>query len=494
MVCSAVALLVAGCAIDQDKETAQYKRELNVYATPAPTYNALKPLTLIDAMALANAHNERLARGGEDYLQAIIDKNRAVANFLPTLTFQPAYTIQDAPRGRLAGTSNTGGTGTGVTPGAGGGGTTGTVTGTGSYRKLTGGTQHRFEAPLVGSINLFRAGADVANLKVAQSNIEAQRQLLLDLQAATMLSVAESYYAVLRAERSAAVLTNTLQLQQARLRDVEQQFNNGLATRLAVAQTRAQLENTRVLLVQAQSDVVNGRSTLALIVGVDSVGGPLRDDFRAPLALPTLAEWQESGLRVRPDLAALLAQQQSFRDAVQVAVARYYPSVSLNVSGFLYREFYDDASRWNGILSANLPIFSAGLIRADVRTAWSLLRQASLDLSYGQRQARTEIAQAFENFTAAGKRIDALRDEVAAADEAYQQSRAAFQNGLGLNLDVLTSQDQLLSAQLDLSAAEFDQAVFYLDLRRAAGSLSNIQLAEETGQYPATQPATQPAR
>jgi len=35
--------------------------------------------------------------------------------------------------------------------------------------------------------------------------------------------------------------------------------------------------------------------------------------------------------------------------------------------GFLYREFFSDASKWNAILAANLPIFSAGLIEADVR-------------------------------------------------------------------------------------------------------------------------------
>ncbi len=33
---------------------------------------------------------------------------------------------------------------------------------------------------------------------------------------------------------------------------------------------------------------------------------------------------------------------------------------------------------WNGLISLNLPIFTAGLIHADVREAWSQYRQTVL--------------------------------------------------------------------------------------------------------------------
>jgi hypothetical protein len=54
------------------------------------------PLSLQQAMALANRHNEQLGLSGEDYVQALIEKNRAIANFLPTVGFQPSYTIRDS--------------------------------------------------------------------------------------------------------------------------------------------------------------------------------------------------------------------------------------------------------------------------------------------------------------------------------------------------------------------------------------------------------------
>jgi outer membrane protein TolC len=221
---------------------------------------------------------------------------------------------------------------------------------------------------------------------------------------------------------------------------------------------------------------------------------PLTDNYHAPATLPASENLEAVALRSRFDIASAVASREAARDAVNVAFAQYYPSVSLNVSGFLYREFYDDASRWSAILSANVPIFSAGIIEADVRAAWSRLRQAALNESYLRRQALSEVRQSRENFETAARRIEALRDEVAAADEAFSQANGAFANGLGTNLDALTAQDQLLSSQLDLLSAEFDQTVFYLDLLRATGELSSADVEHTLAtSRPTSSPATHSA-
>ena len=141
---------------------------------------------------------------------------------------------------------------------------------------------------------------------------------------------------------------------------------------------------------------MNARTTLALIVGVDRVDAPLVDDFAAPRSLVPVAEFERDALRLRPDVAASARLLTVAQESVTANVGQYYPSVSLNVTGFLYREYYGDASKWSAILSANLPIFSAGLIQADVRAAWSRLRQAALDESYTRRQALAQVRQSYQ--------------------------------------------------------------------------------------------------
>jgi outer membrane protein TolC len=494
--CAAILLGVTGCAVDQQKEVQLYRDVLDTRVPPVPAYAPGEPLTLPRAMALASTSSEELGLRGEDYVQSLINKNRAVASFLPTVSFQPSFTLEQRASGDASTGTGPGGTGFGNGGTGGGTGTTntGASVGGGGFRNV-GDRSQRFEAPVVGNINLFRGGADVANLRAAEATIAQRRDLLLDVQATVLLNVAQVYYQVLRSERSADVLRNTLAVQEARLKDVEQQFKNGLAIRLSVAQTRAQVDATRVTLVQAESDVRNGRSTLALLVGVPSqvsptVTGPLVDDFRVPADRPAEADYEAQALATREDLRAARSAIEAAREGVRVSVAQYYPSVSLNTTGFLYREFFGDASKWNAILSANLPIFSAGIIQADVRNAWSRLRQAALNESAVRRTILRDVQVAYENVASADRRIKELEDEVAASEEAFQQARNAFQNSLAINLDVLTAQDQLLNAQLQLTSAQFDRTVFYLDLLRTVGRLPDVAATAAT--RPTTEPTTQP--
>lgn len=501
---SAVAglLVLAGCKVDQKKEVAQYRTLLDASSPGRPDYDGRRPLTLAEALATANADNERLGISGEDYVQSLINKNRALAGFLPTVSFQPSYTLQQTAR---VGSANT----TSAVSNPVGGGGTGTGNGTGSgvvtpvaastsiptFRPLTHEVSQSFQAPVVGGINLFRGGYDIANLKAAEATILQRRELLFDTQEAVLINVAQAYYAVLRAEQSADVLRQTLKLQEARLADVTTQFQNGLAIQLTVSQTRAQVDQTRVDLVQADGDVRNGRSTLALLMGVPRVDGPLRDDFQPPQLIESEQELEAVALDHRRDLAAARDATEAARKIVDRSVAEYYPSVSLNVQGFLYREFYSDASKWNAILSMNLPIFSAGLIEADVRQAWSQLRQAKLSESYTQRQVLSDVQTAYENLQTADRRVQELNDEVAAADEAFRQAQSAFRNSLAVYLDVLTAQDQLLSAQLQLTSAQFDRTVYYLDLLRQTGrmTVNEVIHRQATTTQPAAIPASQPS-
>src|SRR4051795_8290501 len=216
-------LIVTGCRVDQQKEVAHYRSVLDAQVPRVPDYVEDEPLALQRALSLANQNNENLGLRGEDYVQALIDKNRAVSNFLPTVSLQPGYTIAQKPNGpvqRSVGSPTSG-----------------------AFRTV-GDTSQRFEAPVVGNINVFRGFGDVYNLKAVEAIIAQRRELLLDLQGTVLLNVAQAYYQVLRSERAVVVLRQSLDLQGARLADVTQQFNNGLATRLSVAQTRAQVDAT----------------------------------------------------------------------------------------------------------------------------------------------------------------------------------------------------------------------------------------------------------
>ncbi len=452
------AAMVTGCVVNQTKEVQTYRDVLDAHAPKPKPLEPGETLTLERALALANADNEQLASQGETYLQALINKNRAVAAFLPSVSFQPNFTLEQAPKG-----------GATASPGAPSTSAAAAAASAGGYVQQ-GNVLRRFEAPVVGSMNL--SYYNVPTLKGAETTIVQQRQLLLDAQATVLLNVAQTYYQVLISTRQAAVLQDSLALQTARVRDVEGRFKVRLALALEVAQARSAESATQVLLTQADNDVRNGRRTLAVLIGAAQVDGPLVDESVPPEQLAPINTYVEQAVAHRQDLLAAQAAVKAAHYAVDAAVSEYYPSVSLNVAGFLYRENYANATKWDGILLANLPIFSPGTIKADVRTAWSRLRQAALFESYLRRQIEQGVQSAYDNFVTSGSQLTELQREVQAASDAYQQSVQLEKNGLAIPLDVLTAQNTLLNAQLQYASEAFSRTVYYLDLLRAIGDLN----------------------
>jgi outer membrane protein TolC len=471
----AMLLLAAGCAVDQQREVRTYRNEVDLDAREP--FDPSRPLSLRQALLLANEWNEDLSIEGEAYLRSIIERRRAIANFLPTLDLSPRYSVREN---------------------------------TGSGENTT------LDAPLELRLNLFNGFRDAHAYWRDTYLIERQRQTLLSAQETLLIDVSRVYYQVLRAEASVEVLTGSLAVQEERLRDTRGRFSAGLARALDVAQTEAQVSETRVALIRAKNDVLNARSLLAFLIRADVERTPLSDLLPLPGNIEPLETYYDLAAAHREDLAAAGAAVSAARHDVEVAVGQYYPSVNLDLSAFLYRESIPDSRTWEAMLSANLPIFSAGRIEADVREAWSFFREALLVESLLRRQVRQEVEMAYQNLAASEARLAELQVALAAAEQAFQQAEQSYRAGLATNLDRVTAQDALLRAQLDLASEIYDRKVLYLNLKRAAGMLREeletmpaLPMTDEATTQPApsprgplrlgpvrvpmTQPATRPA-
>ena len=464
-------LALAGCPT-QRQEVESYRKVVDAGLPRPKSYQPGEPISLKRAMALANEDNEQIGLQGENYVQALIAKSRAVSAFLPTVAFQPDFTIEQAP---ASGTTTAGAN---VTP---------AVAATAGGFVIHGDTWQRLEAPVTGTMNL--SFVSYPNLRSTEQTIIQQRQLLLDTQATLLLNVAQNYYQVLLSEQQVRVLENSLNVQKARLADAESRFKNHLALALEVSQARAQVASTAATLTQSRSDVRNGRHMLAFLVGVAEIDGPLIDDVSVPAQLPSVDSFRLYAATHRQDLLGAESAVRAAKYAVDAAIAEYYPSVTIDVAGFLFRQYYSDASKWDAILIANLPIFSAGIIQADIRDAWSKLRQAALYQSELLRQIDRDVQVAYDNLTTTQEELTSLNEEVQAASDSLNQSQQLLKNELAIPLDILTAQDTLLSAQLNYTNEETSRSIYYLDLLRITGQLNPNSPERWTS---ATQPSSVP--
>jgi len=82
--CMLAVLCMTGC-VNQHAEIAKYRSILNAdIEGEVPPLEPHEKLTMLRALLLANQDNENLMIRGEDFIQAMNDKDRAFSQFLPT--------------------------------------------------------------------------------------------------------------------------------------------------------------------------------------------------------------------------------------------------------------------------------------------------------------------------------------------------------------------------------------------------------------------------
>ena len=474
--------LAAGAGCDFHEDVDRYRAVLDgPHPRAVAAYDPDAPLSLVRALKLANQDNEAIGLSGENYVQALATKMRAAGTFIPTLSLSPTYSLSRSGGGGsgfIIGGSTTGGTTTGgTTGGTTTGGTTGTggsTTGGGQTIQLTGGStgvSHSFSVPIGASLQ--GSLANVATYQASGVTVDQQALAVLDERETILLQVVQSYYNTIKFERQVAVYENSVRFRSEKVRDQEARLKLGAVRPLDAAQSQSDLATTQSNLTQSRADAANARSGLARLMGVSAVTGPLTDAFDPPAEVPAVETWQADALRQRQDVSAAERAVEAARYNVAAAFNQYYPSVSVNFNYFLYND-PNNNNGWSGGLSGNIPLFSAFQIEADVRMAWSRFRAAGLTRSQTRRTVTDDVNQQYQNLANARAQVGELKVAVDYARRAVDLAERGYQLGQTTNLNRLTQQDALLTAELNLVNQQFGEKSSYLALLRASGALNTV--------------------
>ena len=423
--CGVLVAMQVGC-MTWSGDVAKYRQVLDgPQAATQPNYKADEPLSLSRALEMASADNESIASRGESYVQALAEKMRQAGTFLPTVTLAPSYSSSH--------------------------------------------NAHQTSVPL----NASATGSlsQVSSIEAADYTAKERAQELLNERESILLQVAQAYYSVLTYERQAEVYENSVKVKTEKVRDQQERLGLGKGRALDLAQSQAELAGTRVTLTQTRTNAANARSALARLMGVRAVSGPLVDGWALPADIPGLEQWQTRGEASRSDLRGAVLARAVARANLDAAILQYYPSLTVNFSYLLHS---DPASMqsWTNVLSANLPLFSALAIEADVRKSRSYCRQAELVESQTRRQVVDEVNQNYQNLRSSQQNIADLKIQVEAAQRAADLAERAYELGSVANLDRLIQQDNLLTAQVNLLSQQLGEKQYYLALLRSAGEIA----------------------
>lgn len=251
----------------------------------------------------------------------------------------------------------------------------------------------------------------------------------------------------------------------------------GVVTGLDVENAAAQVASVRAIVPDLQRQESEAINALSLLL--DEAPGALAAQLVKPGAIPPppprIAVGIPSDLaRRRPDVRAAEAQLHEATADIGVAVASFYPTVTLNGSvGF---QALDLKNLWKGSSlqyalgpSVTMPLFEGGKLTSMVNLRTAQQQEAWINYHETVLKAWHDVVNALVAYRTEAARHRDLLEQVDHAAKALNLARSRYRDGVEQFVTVLDTERTLLSAQQDAAQSATNVAVDIVALYKALG-------------------------
>jgi outer membrane protein len=345
-------------------------------------------------------------------------------------------------------------------------------------------------AALTLSVNLFSWDSWVA-LKAADASV-AQGEANYRAAAQNLIQrVTQQYFSVLSAQDMLSAQQGALQSVQRQLDQALKHYEGGLVSRTDVEAARASHDSTAAAVIAAKRTLATQQNLLREITHENylTLAAP-REDM--PLLSPEPAGedvWVRTAMNQNADLIANRMAAEVAHDNLLTAYGGHLPSIFIGASrnwALQHLDPRDDfAARdapfnvgfptnttdvvWQ--LGIRVPIFSAGATQSRVRQAHFYWDAAKSGVEHASRQAEEQTRDSYQGVISHIAQIQALRQAVESNRVSLQAAQAGYDVGTKTVVDVLTSRDALVQAELSYAQAKYNYLNDIVSLRLAAGTL-----------------------
>ena len=334
---------------------------------------------------------------------------------------------------------------------------------------------------------LFNGFKTANSVRVAELQVQSGREALRNVGQGVLLDAVTVYTNVLanqslvEAQRAnVAFLQETLGITQKRL-------NAGDVTPTDTAQAEARLARGRADLNAAEVNLAVSQATYTQVIG--NAPTQLRPADTVDRLLPRSRD-DATGLAFRQH-PAVMAASFDFDVAtttIRVAESSLLPTITLQ--GSASRSMQSDSTLGTSgtdqasiIGQMNAPIYDGGMAASQTRQAKEVASQSRLVLDQFRNQARTAAVGAWVANEGAKIAVTASESEVRAATVALEGVRREAAGGQRTTVDVLNSQQDLISAKARLIGAQRDRVIASYTLLSAIGRLDVKNLGLSTPDY-----------
>jgi len=409
-------------------------------------------LTLAEAIRTARAHQPQLVQAHAGTMAALARADESRAAYLPQLTGTAIYereTTNFVPHPGFT-TSNL------VKPPP------------GNFSTVN---LYQFQAVL--SQLIYDFGYTWNQWRAAQATARSQDETEKYTRVQITLGAQTAFFGARAARDLVGVARDTLENQNAHLRQTQGFVRAGTHPEIDLAQQKTNVANAEVQLINATNTYETTKAQLNQAMGVE---GPTDYDVSSDTLPPVEGEAQtldpllSEALKRRPDFASLAEQARSKELTIRATRGTYLPSLGFS-TGFADQglQLDDTGWNWNAQVTLTWNMFQGGLTHAQVQEARANLDAARAQMSQLQQQIRVDVIQAQLAVRANKEALLAAAQALVNAKEQLRLAEGRYRTGVGNSVELSDAQVAVTNAAAQRVQAEYNLATSRAQLIRALG-------------------------
>jgi NodT family efflux transporter outer membrane factor (OMF) lipoprotein len=344
-------------------------------------------------------------------------------------------------------------------------------------------TQNDFTVPFSVSYELDLFGRVRRNLEAANASLQGSAADLENVRLVLTAELAADYFNLRELDREAGVVRQSVEIQQKGLNLVNHRHEGGVANGLEVAQQAALLDSTATQLQLVLQQRAQFEHAIAVLTGKSAAASSVAEApfDAAPPAIPTGVPSEI--LERRPDVAAS-ERQMAFENAqVGLAMAAFYPHITLGGSGgWESRDIATLVNAPSALWSVGgdllLPIFNGGRNRANLAATRAAYDESVANYRESVLVAFQQVEDGLSGLALLNQAAETQTAAVADSRRALNIANSRYVGGVTTYLDVITAQSALLNNErlaTQLLGQQMVTSVFLVKALGGAWDTSAIQ-------------------
>lgn len=298
------------------------------------------------------------------------------------------------------------------------------------------------------------------------------------IQSSLIANIATSYYSLLALDEQLRITTETVGLLDENVETMMALKEAGMqnVNEAAVEQSRALMLRTKLGIYDLESAIHQLENSISVMLGREP-GTIERSAFEAQTVPAKLTTGIPAQLLARrPDVIQAELDFRSAFELTNAAQASFYPSVTLNAGSMIgfassgFSHFFNSENLLANVIGGiTQPIFNRGQLKGNLKIAKAQQEAALITFRNTLLRAGQEVSDILYSYESSVKKNSVRQEQVNSSQNAVEYTKELLIAGEANYTEVLTAEQNFLSAQLGEVTDKLEQLQYSVNLYRALG-------------------------